>query len=198
MSDPSRWSARRPILLGLLALAVLVGGLGMWSSQVSIAGAVIAPGIIEVEGNRQPVQHPDGGVVGDILVDEGEVLARKARLTAERDGAAEVRFPADLVATAASDATAAEVMAGEARLFAARAETLAGAEAQLGERIRQIEAQVEGTTAQIAALEEQRRLIAEERADQQSLLDRGLTQADVQNRVLAGPGISASHGERGR
>ena len=214
MSAPSRtraWSARTPILIGLSALILLVGGMGVWSATVQIAGAVIAPGVIEVEGRRRAVQHPDGGVVGEILVRDGdsvaagdvvvrfddtlvrselaivegqlfELLARKARLMAERDGADEPDFPAELTNLIADRPEIAETVQGERNLFSARRETLDGQRAQLAERARQIDAQVEGTEAQIAALEEQRRLIADERTDQEDLLSRGLTQ---QSRVLS-------------
>jgi len=108
------WSARRPLLLGFLALLVLVGGFGTWAVMARISGAVIVSGQVEVEQNRQVVQHPDGGVVDELLVKEGdrieggdilirldptairaelntiesqlhEVQARRARLEAERD-----------------------------------------------------------------------------------------------------------------
>ena len=56
------WSARRPVIIGMLGLLALVGGFGTWAVMTNIAGAVIAPGRIEVDRNRQIVQHPDGGV----------------------------------------------------------------------------------------------------------------------------------------
>ena len=69
------WSARGAILLGLLSLALLVGGFGLWSVAARISGAVVASGQVEVEQRRQIVQHPDGGVVAEILVHEGETLS---------------------------------------------------------------------------------------------------------------------------
>ena len=71
MSD-NKWSARGPLILGFAGLLVLLGGFGTWAAVSEIAGAVVAPGRIEVERNRQVVQHPDGGVVSEILVDEGD------------------------------------------------------------------------------------------------------------------------------
>ena len=71
MSDDAQWSIRKPLVIGVLALGLLVGGLGTWSVASRITGAVIAQGQIEVETNRQVVQHPDGGIVAEILVDEG-------------------------------------------------------------------------------------------------------------------------------
>ena len=122
MTEPAnRWSAKRPLILGLIALFVLVGGFGTWAVTAEISGAVIATGQIEVDRNRQIVQHPDGGVVEGIEVDEGdfvevgdllikldpsvlaselavvegelfEILARRGRLEAERDGLDEVVY----------------------------------------------------------------------------------------------------------
>ncbi len=203
-----RWSATRPMTLGLIALLILVGGFGTWSVMAQITGAVITSGQIEVDRNRQVVQHLDGGVVAEILVDEGdtvpegallirldssiltselaivegqlfEILARMARLKAERDGEAELTFDPILDE---GGADAAELMEGQARLFEARGESIARATEQLTQQRAQIASQMAGIEAQQVALSTQRDLIAEELADQQSLLDRGLAQA---SRVLA-------------
>jgi multidrug efflux pump subunit AcrA (membrane-fusion protein) len=72
MSERPIWSARRQITAGLIAMAVLVFGFGGWAALAEISGAVVAMGRIEVEQNRQVVQHPDGGVVSEILVAEGQ------------------------------------------------------------------------------------------------------------------------------
>jgi len=69
-----RWSARRPLFIGFLAVLILVGGFGTWSVAARITGAVIASGRIEVDQNRQVIQHPDGGVVEEILVSEGDTV----------------------------------------------------------------------------------------------------------------------------
>ena len=76
MSIEKEWSARRPIIIGLLWLLILVGGFGTWSVIFSISGAVIASGRIEVDQNRQVVQHLDGGIVSEILVEEGDTVAK--------------------------------------------------------------------------------------------------------------------------
>lgn len=61
-------SRRKPIFVGVLALAALVIGLGTWATYAMIDGAVVAAGRVIVESNRQAVQHPDGGVVAEVLV----------------------------------------------------------------------------------------------------------------------------------
>mgnify|MGYP000927372637 CR=1 FL=1 len=114
MSKSSEWSARRPVTIGFITIALLVGGFGGWSLLTEIDGAIVSSGQVEVEQNRQVVQHPDGGVVAEINVKEGqlvsggdllirldgtlfeselaivegqlfEAMARRARLEAERD-----------------------------------------------------------------------------------------------------------------
>jgi len=206
-----RWSARGPVVLGLVGLAILVGGFGYWAAVSNISGAVVASGQIEVEQNRQIIQHPDGGVVAEILVREGdkvavgdivvrldgtllrseltvvegqlyEVMARRGRLEAERDRATQVSFDARLRAAAAADPSIAELVEGQSRLFEARERSLASEASQLDKQVQQIERQIEGIDAQIASRETQVDLIGQELVSQQSLLDRGLAQA---SRVLA-------------
>jgi HlyD family secretion protein len=207
MSTPKNsWSARAPLTVGFLAVLVLVGGFGTWSVFTEISGAVIAPGQLEVDRNRQVVQHLDGGVVSEILVREGdrveagqllirlddtalrsqlaitegelfELMARRGRLEAERDNREEVIFDPLLVEVAQTNAGARELMEGQARLAVARGESIANEIEQLRKRKGQIESQISGIDAQRAALDEQIVLIEKELADQKSLLDRGLAQA---------------------
>lgn len=203
--------AARALWVGWGTLAALVIGFGVWSVATTISGAIIASGRIEVELNRQVVQHPDGGVVAEILIAEGdpvqagdillrldgtlllselgivesqlfEAQARRARLEAERDGLAEMTVPAPLLAKAALDPDAAEQLEGQRRLFAARAETVARTIEQLDKRRAQTLSQIDGINAQSSALTRQLDLVAQELADQQALLEKGLTQAA---RVLA-------------
>jgi HlyD family secretion protein len=206
-----RFPVRGPMTLGLITLVILVVGFGGWATFTNISGAIIAGGQIEVDQNRQVVQHPDGGVVAEILVSEGdvvetdqplvrldptqlrselaiiegqlyEVMARRGRLEAERDGATAPVFDALLIEAAGHRAEVQGLMDGQSRLFAARAESIAQETQQLQKRRGQIANQVDGITAQEIALGQQLGLIEKELADQQSLLDRGLAQA---SRVLA-------------
>lgn len=209
--QPPNWSARRHLWLGFLVLAVLFGGFGLWSVTTRISGAVVASGVIEVDQHRQVVQHPDGGVVESIAVQDGdlvksgdllikldgtllqseltivegqlyEIQTRRARLTAERDDASAITFPPELVELAQTRPDLADQIEGQNRLFAARAETMAKQVQQLGERRAQTMARISGVEAQAKALESQLDLILAELRDQQSLFDKGLAQA---SRVLA-------------
>ncbi len=205
------FSTRKHMVIGLLALIVLVGGFGGWAIFSNISGAIIATGQVEVDQNRQVVQHPDGGVVAEILVDEGdmveigapmirldatlltselaivenqlfELMARRGRLEAERDDLDSISFDPELVDFAASHPKIAELMDGQARLFEARRVSMANEIEQLQKRRVQIETQVEGIKAQQASLDVQLGLIREELANQQELLEKGLAQA---SRVLS-------------
>ncbi len=203
-SPDLRWSARSPLLLGFLCVLLLVGGFGAWGATTPIMGAVIASGRVEVAQNRQVVQHLDGGVVAEILVEEGdqveqgdlllrldaealqselavvegqllEILARRARLEAEESGAQELRFHSLLLET--ENPVAEELMAGSERTFRRGIETAEREIEQLRRQQDQIAEQVEGIHAQQVAIERQIELIGQELEAQQSLLDRGLAQS---------------------
>ena len=204
-------SAKSAMRRGFFTLALLVAILGGWGIGTQLDGAVIAPGQVQVESNRQVVQHPDGGVIARIAVREGQTVtagdelltldgtlllaeraiiatqlsetrARRARLQAERDDSPEPVFPPDLLKLAETDPQVAEQITGQRRLFEARRDTLARQSEQLARRRAQVDAQIAGIDAQSAALATQNRLIEDERRDQQTLLDRGLAQSA---RVLA-------------
>lgn len=183
-------STRKPLMLGLAAVALLVVGIGGWAAATQISGAVIAPGKLAVDSNVKKVQHPTGGVVGELLVKEGdhvkqgdvvvrldgtqarsslavvnkaldELVARQARNEAERDGDKSVTFPADLVARK-DDPEVARLMSGEQRLFEMRKAAREGQKAQLREQIQQLQLQIEGTQAQEAAKSKEVKLLMQE------------------------------------
>ncbi len=203
--------ARGHLIIGFIALLILVGGFGAWSMLANISGAVIAMGQVEVDQNRQVIQHLDGGIVAEVLVDEGkpvdagqvllrldskdlsgelaivegqlyELMARSGRLQAERDGADAITFDPELLDVAAQSPDMAELVQGQTSLFEARRQSVDKEVEQLNRRAAQTESQIAGVDAQKEALEIQLALIAEELASQQDLLDRGLAQA---SRVLS-------------
>jgi len=114
---------------GLAVIGLFGGTLGLWAATASLSGAVVAPGQFVVNSYVKKVQHPTGGIVGELRVREGdrvkegdllvrldetitranlqlvskqldENLARQARLEAERDGAAEVALPTEFASRA--------------------------------------------------------------------------------------------------
>lgn len=204
--DTNQWSATRPLIIGFLGILVLFGGFGTWAVTSNIAGAVISSGRIEVDRNRQIVQHQTGGVVAEILVDEGdtvaagdllfqldrrslsselaivegqlyELMARRGRLEAERDETETATFDPELVEISAKNPDLNELMEGQRNLFNARKASVLQEIDQLIKRRNQIGAQIGGVEAQEESLSRQLALIEEELSNQQSLLERGLAQA---------------------
>ncbi len=202
----ARWPAARPVAAGVVALAVLMAGLGTWAVTARLSGAVVAGGIVRADPDRRVVQHPDGGVVEAVLVREGaevrrgqvlirlrarplatelaaikgqlrEIAARRARLSAERDAASAVTFPAGLTRAAGGDRAAAGLVAGERGLFELRRAAFRQARALLEEENRQIRAHLRGLESERDALKAQADLVAVELRDHDRLLRRGLTRA---------------------
>ena len=188
--DP-REAIRKLNVIGFSLIALLVGGLGSWAASTHITGAVIGPGTVMVESNVKKVQHPTGGVVGQIFVQEGSVVeegqvvirlddtvtrstlgvvrsqldeltAREARLLAEREDAEVVTFAKELVDRAPTDPGVAIAIAGEEKLFDSRRRGRIGQRAQLRERITQTEEEIVGTIAQQKAKENEIKFINEE------------------------------------
>lgn len=189
--NPHRRAIRRYLMAGVAISALLVGGIGGWASTTEIAGAVVAAGSLVVESSVKKVQHPTGGVVGELRVRDGdhvnagdilvrldetqtrsnlaivtsaldELTARGARDEAERDGASQVVFPPDLVARAATDLAVARLIDGESRLFRTRLESRTGQKAQLRERIGQLAEETRGLEGQARAKEREIVLIHQE------------------------------------
>ena len=197
----ARLSIRRHTAFGLGAAIFLVGGLGGWSVVTELSGAVVAPGTIVVDSYVKKVQHPTGGVVGEILVRDGdrvqagdivvrldetiaranlamvaksldEVLVRKARLEAERDSAKELRFPALLEHR--TDPELINLRQSEQLLFENRREARLGQKSQLKERISQLQEQISGTNLQASAKADEIKLIQDELAGVQELRKKNL------------------------
>ena len=178
-------------LCGALAATLVLGfGVGGWAATTRLAGAVIAPGSLVVNSNLKKVQHPTGGVVGNLLVRDGDVVragdlllrldetvtranlaivvklldelaARQSRLEAERDGEVAITFPADLQGRT-SNPDVARVVNGERRLFEIRGAARDGNKQQLRERIGQLEEQMRGMEEQIQAKQSEIELIHRE------------------------------------
>jgi len=171
----------------LLPLALVVALIVLWSATAPLSGAVVANGQVKVELNRKTVQHQEGGIVREILVRDGQRVRagqplvvvgdvrsdselsllqdqlRAARIRsarAEAEAALQSRFTAPADLTGQPDA--AEHLAREHVLFAARRRTLDEQIAALEMQIRDAHAQAGALEARIAATETSARLSAEE------------------------------------
>lgn len=198
----SRGSIRRHMVVGIVVVILLAGGVGGWAATTQIAGALIAPGSIVVDSHVKKVQHPTGGVIGKLNVQDGdrvkagqvlvqlddtvtranlavvtkgldELTARKARLEAERDGADSITFPPELLARK-SDPTVANAIINESRLFQLRRSARLGQKAQLQQRIVQLKEEINGLTAQQDAKSKEIDLIHKELAGVRELWKKNL------------------------
>ncbi|MBN8977049.1 MAG: HlyD family type I secretion periplasmic adaptor subunit [Rhizobiales bacterium] len=198
----SRRSIRSLNIIGFSVVAILFGGLGVWAATGELAGAVIAPGSVVVESNVKKIQHPTGGIVGEIFVHDGdaveagdilirlddtvtrstlgvvrsqldELLVREARLITERDEAESIELTDDQRGRQ-NDRMLARALAGEEKLFQSRRAARVGQRAQLRERISQSNDEIRGLSAQQAAKEAESGFIADELVGVKSLYDRHL------------------------
>jgi HlyD family secretion protein len=197
-------SIRRLMRAGSTSVLLLVCGLGGWAVATRISGAVIAQGKLIVESSVKKVQHPIGGVVGELKVREGEHVlagdvllrldqtqalanldivkqtldefaARRARDEAERDNLEAIHFPADLLAQS-GDPRVARLIAEEKTLFNNRKEGREGQKAQLGEQVSQLAEQANGLKAQLDAKDSEIHWNEEELKGVQDLWQRHLVQ----------------------
>ena len=197
-------SARGAIIAGLAVLVVFFFGLGGWAAFAPLNGAVVAPAVVKVEGNRKTIQHLDGGIVKELLVKEGDrvepgqtvvaledtqaraavdvlsqqydvLRAQEARLLAERDGAGTITFP-DEPAARRGDPAVAKILDTETKQFDIRRTGLAGQISVWQKKLKQLEEQIRGSEAQQVAVKESLQIIAAQLKDQNFLLEKGLTQ----------------------
>jgi HlyD family secretion protein len=181
---------------------LLIGGIGGWASTSHIAGAVVAAGTVLVDSSVKKVQHPTGGVVGNIRVRDGdkvefgdvlinldetvtranlrivtkqldELAVRNARLRAERDILQSVELPRSLISRQ-SDAEIVEILTGERTLFESRRAARGGQKAQLNERIEQLRKEIDGLLAQQKAKTKELQLIKTELEGQNRLWSKNL------------------------
>jgi HlyD family secretion protein len=197
-------SIRLHLIIGLAIVVVLAGGLGGWASTAEISGALIAPGQIVVESNVKKVQHPTGGVVGEVLARDGDLVkagqvvvrlddtvtranlaivtknldglwARAARLQAEQQGLDKIVFPKSLL-DRAGDPDVKTIIASETKLFEVRVNGRIGQKAQLHERITQLNEEIAGLTAQETAKNQEIALVEKELTGVRQLYDQHLVQ----------------------
>jgi HlyD family secretion protein len=179
---------RRPLTIGLALSCLILLAVFVWGNLAMLSGAIVAPGIVVVDGNSKKIQHQQGGVIGQIFVTDGshvsagdllvkldetqahallgivtsqltELIGRKARLAAERDDRDDLEFPPGFTEAGPEEE---RVASGERRLFQARLTSAKGQKAQLEERIKQNEEEIKGLTLQNTAKARELDLIAEE------------------------------------
>lgn len=195
------FSVTKHIIFASLVMGGLVIGCGGWAAMANLSGAVIAPGTFVVERNVKKVQHSYGGIVSEIDVKNGdrvaagqvllrldatqlkaelgiirsqltELVARSARLSAERDSRTEMTLPAEFAEQSADAKAAAE---GELRLFQENRKTKESQKEQLTLRIGQLREEITGLTAQRDAKKKELSIIQHELEQIRALAQKSLT-----------------------
>ncbi len=194
--------SKSTIAAGAVVVGVFFVGFGGWAMTAPLSSAAIAPGVISPNGYRRTVQHLEGGIIADILVEDGDTvragdplvvlddvraqanyevirnqtftnLAIQARLLAELAGDVEIGFPAQ-VRAAMNRPQVADVVTAQSNLFDARRESRTKQIEILQARIRQLDEQIIGFEEEIASQDRQISILDEQIADQQQLCDKEL------------------------
>lgn len=210
--EPQTASPRRELILGGVIITLFFVLFLGWAAIAPLDSGAYAPGQVAVTGNRQAVQHREGGTVTALRVAEGDkvqqgqvlvelstgeltaaerglsgqvyaLVAQRARLIAERDKLAAIPLPAEFADLSPGDrALADEAMRLQRLQYGARS---AGRSTEVGvlrQRIGQLEERIQGFQRQIESNVEQSRLIGEELEGLRSLAAQGYA---PQNRVRA-------------
>lgn len=206
LPPPPRSPFQRMRLLALSAFAlvgVFVIGFGVWAAQAPLESAAIAGGAVEAESSRKTVQHLEGGIIGHILVKDGDVVeagqplvrlddtrsraalqvlqgqlwdaqAREARLLAERDGQSAVHYPQTLLDAAKVHPAVAEALSGQTKIFDTRRRLQEARIDVIRQRKAQTEREIEGLRFQVDAAAKRAAIIKEELSAIQPLVSKGL------------------------
>lgn len=198
-------------LASIFTAALFFGGFGAWAFMAPLRSAVIAPGVVKVSGDRDIVQHLEGGLVDEILVKEGDrvkagqpllrldhkrtqaeisiirgqllsQLALEARLAAEQAGDTSITVADGAVPELADRAQFESLLAAQSDVFSKRQESLSGEIAVLDDRIAQLAEEITGIEGEIVSQETQLALVRAELADVETLLAKNLVRKP---RVLA-------------
>lgn len=183
-------------------VAVFVIGFGVWATHAPLESAAIAGGSIEAESWRKTIQHLEGGIIGRILVKDGDAVAagqplilledskaratvqvlqgqlwyaqaEEARLLAERDTRAAIQFPVALN-QGENDPTLGDILSGQMKIFETRRKLQRSRIEVIQQRKAQTERQIAGLRFIEAALKKRAAIIKEELAAVAPLVARGL------------------------
>lgn len=199
-------------LIGYTGIAVFLGAFGFWAATAPLAGAAIASGVVAAAGQNLTVQHLEGGIVAEVAVQEGQrveagdtlfvmdrtnalaqrnrltkqrlaLLARQARLEAERDGETTLDLDPDLVATATEEGVT-DTVSEQVREFETRNERYRSERVILAQRIAALGEQIAGLESQVEAGNQQQAVIEAETERKQRLVSDGLARQDELSDLL--------------
>ena len=210
-SEKLTWDVGKFEKFGTTLTLVMITTVGAWLTLAEISGAVIAQGELRSSGNRQIVQHREGGTVTQILVKNGDyvqpgqvllrldkgqleaehaivtgqindAVARRGRLIAERDGLERPFFESPLFRLARNQPNVMAIVLGQQRLFFAKRQSNMQQLEQLKERIANLHIEIEGIDGQLKAGANQTRFISQELNDLKGLFKKGFAS---KTRILA-------------
>jgi epimerase transport system membrane fusion protein len=190
-----------PMRVGLLIIFLVFGIFGVWAAVAPIEGAAHAPGIVVVKTYKKLVQHLEGGIVSEILAQNGDYVsagepllildntqplaqleitnsqfvalkAIESRLIAERDEHSAVIYPDSLTR---GELNASEEMSAQTQIFQARKAANEGAIEVLEQRIEQLQSKRVGLHALKTSKETLAASYAEELVDVRELLSQGFS-----------------------
>jgi HlyD family type I secretion membrane fusion protein len=194
-------TARGSMLAGGVIIALFFGVAGIWAALAPLASAVVAPGVVKVEGNRKSIQHLEGGIVKELRIKEGDrvqagqtlivldstqalgaadvlqrqqddLRAQEARLLAERDNLPAINFPQELLARTA-EPDVATLLKSQTGLFESRRASVAGQVAVLQQKVAQTKEQIVGLQALLASRKQQLESIQNEVKGLRDLFQKG-------------------------
>src|SRR3979411_1374668 len=196
-------STKLPTAGGILIMAVMLMGFGVWGNMAPIAGAVVASGVFVATGQNKIIQHLEGGVIREIYVREGDVVepgqvlldlddtaaraeltrlflrrvrlsAIDARLQAEMQEAPEIRWPADVPKALIVLPEAKEIIESQKMTFTARRNNMNSDIKSIDESIKALEERIQGSRVQLEAVKKQIVLLDEEIETKDRLVHAGL------------------------
>jgi HlyD family secretion protein len=199
LSDNPRRDIRIGGAIAFFFFVILLG----WAAFAPLDAGVRGSGHIAISGNRQAVQHRDGGVVNAIHVREGQhvrqgqvlvemaapdlkaneraltsdylsLLAQRARLMAERNGQTSFAPPAEFASLDPADRpVAAQAMRLQMGQLRARLDSLSAQESVLAQRSRQLAQQRSGFGDQRTSYQTQYDIMQDELDGLKSLEKKG-------------------------
>lgn len=220
-----RYSIQRPRRYGLAIVLTVLVIFGGWAVLAPLDGAVVASGSFVASGQNKEIQHLEGGIIRDLLVREGDLvapnqvllrldetpakaklrrlvvrkhrlLAMQARLDAQIQGRDAAVLPAELAAAAETDPEINPIFERQKMELKVRRLKQADEEEILRREIAGLSESITGYRSQVQSLEQRISLFGDELKDKQALLDRQLVRrTDVLAVQRAEAGLAGQRGE---
>jgi HlyD family secretion protein/epimerase transport system membrane fusion protein len=197
---PLKPDIRRPARYGKVLILIFVVIFVGWGGLVYLDGGAVAPGVINPDSGKKTIQHLEGGIIAELPVREGQavkmgqtlavlestqarathetlvqqrlsLLARQARLDAERAGESRIQWPPEL---RSSDKQIRDIVVAQQEVFDARRSTHATRQDILAQRVEQLLQQIQGSEAQVESASRQLEFVGEELKAKEYLVARGM------------------------